>query len=77
MIKRIYNEKTIINKLIDRLDTNSKYKILNDRSIIFENESSDEEIYKILKKSLKDKSLDPYLVFNKLPLLNNNFIINF
>ena len=80
MLKSIYNEKEnlISNGLENKISLlkSDKCKILDTKSIIFINETSDNEIYDSLQKSLEDKSINPHLVFNKLPLSNNNFIIN-
>lgn len=79
MLKNIYNEKQqlIKNNLQNKISLlKSNYKILNTRTIIFINEISDDEIYRTLQESLEDKSINSHLIFNKLPLPNNNFIIN-
>ena len=80
MLKSIYNEKEnlISNGLENKISLlkSDKCKTLDTKSILFINETSDNEIYDSLQKSLEDKSINHHLVFNKLPLSNNNFIIN-
>ena len=63
MLKSIYNEKEnlISNGLENKISLlkSDKCKTLDTKSILFINETSDNEIYDSLQKSLEDKSINP------------------
>lgn len=80
MLKDIYNEKSSldVNKIKEqtlRSNPNVNIDIINNRSIIIE-QSNEEDISKSIKQLMRNKQIDPSMIYNKMPLQNNLCIIN-
>lgn len=80
MLKDIYNEKSSldVNEIKEqtlRSNPNVNIDIINNRSIIIE-QSNEEDISKSIKQLMKNKQIDPSMIYNKMPLQNNLCIIN-
>ena len=80
MLKDIYNEKSSldVNKIKEqtlRSNPNVNIDIINNRSIIID-ESNEKDISKSIKQLMRNKQIDPSMIYNKLPLQNDLCIIN-
>ena len=80
MLKDIYNEKSSldVNKIKEqtlRSNPNVNIDIINNRSIIID-ESNEEDVSKSIKQLMRNKQIDPSMIYNKLPLQNDLCIIN-
>lgn len=80
MLKDIYNEKSSldVNEIKEqtlRSNPNVNIDIINNRSIIIE-QSNEEDISKSIKQLMRNKQIDPSMIYNKMPLQNNLCIIN-
>lgn len=80
MLRDIYNEKSSldVNKIKEqtlRSNPNVNIDIINNRSIIID-ESNEEDVSKSIKQLMRNKQIDPSMIYNKLPLQNDLCIIN-
>lgn len=80
MLRDIYNEKSSldVNKIKEqtlRSNPNVNIDIINNRSIIID-ESNEEDISKSIKQLMRNKQIDPSMIYNKMPLQNDLCIIN-
>ena len=80
MLKDIYNEKSSldVNEIKEqtlRSNPNVNIDIINNRSIIIE-QSNEEDISKSIKQLMRNKQIDPSMIYNKMSLQNNLCIIN-
>lgn len=80
MLRDIYNEKSSldVNKIKEqtlRSNPNVNIDIINNRSIIID-ESNEKDISKSIKQLMRNKQIDPSMIYNKMPLQNDLCIIN-
>lgn len=80
MLRDIYNEKSSldVNKIKEqtlRSNPNINIDIINNRSIIID-ESNEEDVSKSIKQLMRNKQIDPSMIYNKMPLQNDLCIIN-
>jgi uncharacterized protein YlzI (FlbEa/FlbD family) len=80
MLRDIYNEKSSldVNKIKEqtlRSNPNVNIDIINNRSIIID-ESNEEDVSKSIKQLMRNKQIDPSMIYNKMPLQNDLCIIN-